>query len=471
MNEEAIYNLLENSKRMGAEYSEVRYHEVLNTSIVINNSMLLAAATARSKGYATRIYKKGSLAFTSVDSEEKLGEAFTSTLALTNVRGFEEGMSKEEVNIDSYVIPEKKKIMDTPIDVKIKYLIDLSKELLSLKTRNRIVNIYLAYNDSIEEKKFYSSEGSKIHSKIPRVSIFYNLVLSNGSQVIHKDGMLGNSGGLELLDEWNLHENLGNEIKILDKILSEAKETPKGEMDVVVSGEISGIIAHESIGHPFEADRILGRETAQAGRSYLSPSDLGKRIGSEVVNVIDDPTINGSFGYYLYDDEGIKARPRYLIKNGAVNEFLHNRFTARRFSISSNGSSRTMDFESEPIIRMANTYFAPGDHSIDELIEGIKFGVYIKSYMEWNIDDIRWGQRYGGLESYLIENGKIKDLVKFPVLEGTTGEILSSIDAVGKDLKFSPGLCGKGEPMQGVPVWFGGPHIRIRKVRVKKIGE
>ena len=134
--------------------------------------------------------------------------------------------------------------------------------------------------------------------------------------------------------------------------------------------------------------------------------------------------------------------------------------------MNSNGSARASSYNREPIIRMANTYFVPGDYSLEELIEDVHKGVYIKSYMEWNIDDRRWSQRYVGLEAYLIENGELKGLVKNPALEITTGGLYSSIDAVGKDLKFYPGTCGKGDPGQGVPVWFGGPSIRLRNVRL-----
>jgi TldD protein len=113
---------------------------------------------------------------------------------------------------------------------------------------------------------------------------------------------------------------------------------------------------------------------------------------------------------------------------------------------------------------MANSFVTPGDHTLEELLESIKKGVYIKTYMEWNIDDKRFNQKYTGLESYLIENGKLTNLVKKPILEITTPKFWSSVDAVGKELGFIAGNCGKSDPMQGVPVWFGGPHIRLRKI-------
>lgn len=90
--------------------------------------------------------------------------------------------------------------------------------------------------------------------------------------------------------------------------------------------------------------------------------------------------------------------------------------------------------------------------------------------MEWNIDDLRIGQRYIGLEAYEIKNGEIKDPLLFPVIEGTTFEFLSSIDAIDNTLKFYYGTCGKGDPDQGIPVWMGGPNMRLRNVSVKVRG-
>ncbi len=239
-----------------------------------------------------------------------------------------------------------------------------------------------------------------------------------------------------------------------------------GNMDVVLGPEVVGIVSHESAGHPAEADRMLGREAAQAGETYLGQEDAGRKIGSEVVNVVDDPTLDRSFGFYLSDDEGVKARRRYLIKEGLANELLHDRETAYRMGAASNGSSRAVAYYREPIVRMANTFVEPKDHSVGELIEGVRRGAYIKNFMEWNIDDRRYNQRYVGLEAYLIENGKLGPRLKNPVLEISTPALWSAVDAVGKDVEFAAAHCGKGDPMQAIPVWTGGPHMRLRNIRL-----
>ncbi|MBP1912993.1 putative Zn-dependent protease [Thermococcus stetteri] len=276
------------------------------------------------------------------------------------------------------------------------------------------------------------------------------------------------SGGLELIEKDKPWEWAVKDVKALQKLIKEGQKPPEGKVDVVISPEVAGIAVHESVGHPYELDRIMGREAAQAGESFVKPEMLGERIGSEAVTVIEDPTIPNSWGFYLYDDEGVKARPRYLIREGIINEFLMNREYAAYLGMKSNAAARAINYDREPIVRMANTYLAPGDYSFEELIEDVKLGVYMVSFNEWNIDDRRFQQRYIGREAYLIENGEIKHPVRRPVLEITTRGLWSSVDAVGKEVEFYPGTCGKGEPGQGVPVWMGGAHARLRGVILRR---
>jgi TldD protein len=108
----------------------------------------------------------------------------------------------------------------------------------------------------------------------------------------------------------------------------------------------------------------------------------------------------------------------------------------------------------------------PGSYTHEELVEDIQEGVFIKTFMEWNIDDRRYNQRYVGLEAYLIENGEVTSPVRSPILEITTPGLYGSVDAVGKEVEFEAASCGKGEPSQGAPVWHGGPSIRLRHVRL-----
>jgi len=259
----------------------------------------------------------------------------------------------------------------------------------------------------------------------------------------------------------------GAEAEGMSKVLLEGKALKASRYDVVVGGEVAGIIAHEACGHPQEADRILGREAAQAGESYVKRDDIGRRIGSPAVNISDFPCLDHSYGFYGYDDEGVRAVKKALIREGRISGFLHNRETAHEFGTKSNAAARATSYGREPVVRMSNTFVEPGGHSLEELLEDVGEGVYIKTFQEWNIDDLRWNNRYVGLEAYAIEGGQIRAPVRSPVIEATTEVIFSSVDAVGKDLIFKSATCGKGQPDQNAPVWTGGPSMRMRGLHLR----
>src|SRR5207302_9839108 len=181
------------------------------------------------------------------------------------------------------------------------------------------------------------------------------------------------------------------------KTLTEGKKSPEGKMDLVAGPQVAGIASHESCGHPTEADRVLGREAAQAGKSFIPPEGIGMKVGSELVNVVDDPTLEHAIAYYQTDDEGVKARRRYLYKEGRVTEFLKNRETAAALHTRSNGAARAVNHNAEAIVRTANTFVEPKDHTLDELLEDVKGGAYIKTIMERNFEDKRHNEKYAGL--------------------------------------------------------------------------
>ena len=451
----------------GAHWAEARIEQSSANSSTLKNGAPEAQGFEKSIGISIRLLLNGALgiAFTNNFSDESLKKSVDAALKMAKSAS---RLNKKPVQLSAEravkaedIVQQKTKLEDVSPEEKIKRLMEIDKAAANKSVPYR----YLSLNDWTTEKFYINTEGTRIHSITPRINMFYLLTAKVGNETAQRSNQLAGSGGWEFLSKMKPEARLTDEANILVKSIS-APKFKEQVTDVVISPEITGIASHESVGHPYEADRILGREAAQAGESFLEADSKGMKIGSPVVTVVDDPTVKGSFGYYKYDEEGVEAKRRFLMKDGIVNEFLQNRATAAYFGIKSNGAARASAWDREPCIRMANTFVQQGDHSLDELLEGVKKGVYIKSYMEWNIDDKRWNQRYVGLEAWTIVDGELKALVKRPILELTTQAFWSAVDAVGKDLDFQPGSCGKSDPMQGIPVWFGGPSMRLRNIRV-----
>ena len=456
----------------GAKWAEARLQRDYSRDIFMRNGNIDAIGFSDEFGIGIRVLVNGSLSFASTDKLDKETIKTTVKQAIKMARAFKGDvkLSEEKMWEDRIIIRPKKDPFDISEGDKISFMkqIDtIALDIFKTKKMQSIRTIGLSWWRT--EKYYVNSDGAKIFQVIPRIHIFVRLVGLHMGQAEDISFSLGNAAGWEKTEskEWRILERAQEHAEAIIKILTEAKKCPEGKMDVVLGPSVSGLAAHEAAGHGYEADRIWGREGAQAGESWIRPDFIGKKVANDVVTVIDDPTLPESYGFYLYDDEGVKARPRYLIKNGVINEFLHNRESAARFGTKSTAAARASAYNREPIPRMANTFWAPGDYTFEELIEDIKFGIYIKSFGEWNIDDRRYNSIFVSKEAYLIVNGELKEPIKYAVFEITTPALYQSIDAMSKHLEFEAATCGKGDPGQGVPVFTGGPHLRLRKIVIK----
>jgi TldD protein len=471
MDKDIVDSALNYARSKKVDYAEVRAHTEKQEGLVMKNGVLDAYFTSIDDGFCVRILAEGGIGFASTNKwtkdEAKAIVDMANKFARAAKRKEKIEFAEEKSVKVNWKADEKERIADVSSETRIETMMELDKDLTSHGIN--VPSRALQTGSNLTEKYFVNTEGSVISSYVPRISMFaYITVVENGKpEQTYKQ--FGYAGGWEALDKWNLKEEMANEAKVLQRVIKEAKAIKPGKMDLVCGSEVTGIAAHESCGHPMEADRILGREMSQAGRSFIYPGGdfwLGTRIGSEAVTVVDDPTIKNSYGYYEYDDEGIKARRRYLYKKGVINEFLHNRETAAKLKTRSNGSSRAINYDREAIVRMANTFVEPGSFGEEEIFEDVKQGVYMKSFTEWNIDDKRFNQRYVGREAYWIENGELKHPIARPIIETTTKIFWTAVDAVSKKVVYDAGTCGKSDPMQGVPAYTGGPLIRLREVYV-----
>jgi len=472
MDEEIADFALECAKGKKIEYAEVRAHSQVQDGLMLRNGVVEAYVSAVDSGFCVRIIADGGIGFASTNKWTKEEARAVVNMAFKYAKSANRKQklvfSKEKGVKTKWIVDQKKKIENVPPEERISTLAEVNKALASSKVK--IPATMTSCSINLITKYFVNTEGSRISSFVPRIGAFIFITVAEQGKTEQAYEQFGYSGGWEAFSRWKMPEKMVHNAKVLKDVITKAETVKPGNMDLVCGSEVAGIAAHESCGHPMEADRILGREMSQAGRSFIYKGSeywIGTRIGSKAVTVVDDPTVENSYGYYQYDDEGVKARRRFLYKEGVINEFLHNRESAAKLGVESNGSSRSINYDREAIVRMANTFVLPGDLTEEELIGDVKHGVYMKSFTEWNIDDKRFNQRYVGKEAYLIENGEMTHPVARPVIETTTLKFWTAIDAVSKKVEFDAATCGKGDPSQGVPVYTGGPCLRLRRVFVK----
>jgi TldD protein len=192
---------------------------------------------------------------------------------------------------------------------------------------------------------------------------------------------------------------------------------------------------------------------------------MGRRFGSDMLNVFEDGSIPGLRGTHKYDDEGTPTRRNDLIKNGILVGRLHSRETAAKMGEQPTGNARAINYHHAPIVRMTNTAIAGGDTSFQDMIKDIKLGVYACSAYggETALENFSFSSAY----AYMIRDGKIGEMVKDVILAGNLFTTLLNIDAIGDDFRWlrGGGGCGKGSQYP-LPIAMGAPHIRIQDVVV-----
>ncbi|MGA3020395.1 MAG: TldD/PmbA family protein [Candidatus Micrarchaeales archaeon] len=458
--DEAEY-ALRTAEALGAEYAEAYFERSYANSFAIEQGRVNASAHGEEAGIRIRLIMKGRLYTASTNKLDKgcikrLIHRFRIFPGLTT------RLSREKRERASYKVHEKQSVDDANM---LKDLMKIDKELGKAKH----IRYRSLYGGLGRSRTYYvNSDGTRISSDVPSTSAFFAITVSNGRESRQSMTQLGNTGGYEYFDASEVSSDLVDSSKRLHSVLERGKTLSntalKSIKNIVISPEISGIASHESVGHPNEADRVFGREAAQAGTSYMTRENMGLEIGSKAVTIIDDPTIRNSNGYYLYDEEGVRARPREIVEKGVQKEMLTNREFAHLLGLRSNGSARSDSYSNEPLIRMSNTYLKPGSATLDELISEAGNGIYLKRFSstEWNIDDTRSFARYAGNEAYIIRKGSLEEPVKNYKLDSATLDFWHAVALIGNDFELYVATCGKGEPMQGVPVTNGGASALLR---------
>ena len=456
----------------GASYAEARVQRTWERQFALKNGEPQPSFFAEGYGLGIRVIARGALGFAATNdmgrgsvneiARKAVRLAQGSSVALLNPVTFDDSKAVRR----KWAPPETKKVENADATWLREVLMEIEGRIADGKAGVKIPGRLFFLDAELEERYYVNSDGARVEGRLPRIGFFGSLTAMEGGATAQRFVQQGETGGLEVVKRVKLVEKVEEEARVMGKVLRTAVKPPTDTLDVILSPELSGIAAHESVGHPQEADRVLGREGAQAGESYLKADSLGRKIGSAEANVSDDPTLLHSNGYVPVDDEGVEGKKRRLIKDGVINEFLQNRATARLFGVRSNGASRSVAFDREPIIRMSNTFVEPGDYTTEELLHEVRHGVLFKTFTEWNIDDKRLNQRYVALEAYLVEQGEVKGLVKAPVLEITTPKLWGSVKARSRHMEFEAAVCGKGDPQQGAPVWTGGPETLLAGIKL-----
>ncbi len=439
--------------KIDTDYADIRYEIKKDVTVTFNGKELTQIGSHSTDGYVVRVLKDGGMS-SAVFTREGDAEKALST-AVENARLIAKNidkpirLAKTEVIKDTYTPVLKEDPRAIPILEKLELVGKYNDIPLGYE---KIATTSITYQDVIREKYFMNTEGTEIKEDLITTRVAGEITARDGSLLQNVRVRAGGSNGFSTVR--NQEENFEKRTALALNLLK-AQPVKGGVYNCILNQSLAGVFTHEAFGHFSEADII---ETLPSIREKMK---IGNKLGSDVVNIVDNPTIPDQLGFYKYDDEGVKARPTQLIKNGVLTGRLHSRRTAAEFGEILSGHCVAEDYRYAPIIRMGTIFIEPSTHSFEELVEMLKDGLYIL--------DAKGGQTsgenftFGAQCGYVVKNGKVGNMVRDINLSGNLYKILNDITAVGNDLTLSKvGGCGKGQ--MNIRSCHGSPHILVQDV-------
>lgn len=435
----------------GAHYCDIRKEKLQETFITKKDGVLETVIQGEERGAMVRVLWGNGWGYVATSDFETIVQTAERALSMaksnSKFKKRKTGLSKTEVCKEQKKIPMKQDISDIDLEEKILFLKEIEKSLDEPFVRS----IELGYRDSITRKEIATTEGSHICMEIPKVFV-YIAIIGRGNSIQRVLETSGSTGGYEVTRD--LYRKTGIALEKLKSLLK-AKPSPSGVMPIVIDPHLTGLFVHEAFGHAVEGDIVTSGGSCLEGK-------LGQKIASEKVTIRDDPTLQG-YGSLPFDDEGVKARNRTLVKKGVLVDYIVDRENGWKLGLESNGGARAEDFRVKPLVRMSNTVMEPGDMTFEELVEDVKKGVYAQSIMGGQVNPAKGTFQFSAQIAHLIENGEITYPLQNVSFSGSTLNSLKNVIGVGKDFGLSPSLCRKP---QTVTVSGGGPHILISETTV-----
>jgi PmbA protein len=180
--------------------------------------------------------------------------------------------------------------------------------------------------------------------------------------------------------------------------------------------------------HIFDA---LNGDAIYRHASFLA-GKLGQKVFGSNLTVIDDGTIPGGFGTRPFDAEGVPTRRTMVIKNGEVNSYLLNSYTAKKLDLSTTGNA-SRGLAGTPGIGNGNFFVQPGEKSQEQIVAGVKQGLLVTEFLGFGVNMVT-GDFSRGASGIWIENGELAYPVEEITVAGNLAEMFGNLAEIGSDL-------------------------------------
>lgn len=456
--EHAVRQVLTAALEKGGDFADLFFEHTQTHSLSLRDGAVNATYAGIHYGVGIRVLAGNQTGYAYVESTglpDMLKAARTAArIAASGAPGMPANLAWKETAARRYPVLQPWDAVT--VHQRIPFVQRLNDALFALDPR--VDKVMVSLSDSTSKVVYANSQGLVCSDSRPMMALSVTCILTENG--VYENGRAARSyrAGFERLTE-SLVDDLAREAVADAAVMFKAVKPKGGEMPVVLGAGGSGIFLHEAIGHAFEAD--FNRK----GVSIFSDK-LGKSVAAPFVNVVDDGTIPHNRGSINLDDEGVEGQKTYLVKEGILHSYLHDRISAAHYGVAPTGNGRRESFRSAPLPRMRATYMEGGTASEADLIASVKHGVFVNNFTNGEVQIGAGDFTFFVKSGFLIENGVLTTPIRDINIIGNGPKALADIVQVADNPKMDDGTWTCGKDGQSCPVTCGMPSALIGSLTV-----
>lgn len=454
---EALLKVVSEAMNKGADYADLFFEHTNRNQLVLQDGEVNRTSSSIDYGVGIRAVAGDQTGYAFVENTkiEDMIRAARTAANIANQSRFLEAVKIEEKIFKNHY-PTSLPWIDTTVSRKKDFIQKINDKIFSQD--QRVSKVTVSIVDSTSHILFFNSEGVLSSDYQPMCFVFARCTMAQEGQLESGTSSRSFRMGFDFMSD-DLAKTIADEaIKQTSRLFGAVK--PKGgEMPVVMAAGSSGILLHEAIGHTFEAD--FNRK-----QTSIFADSLGKKICNENINVADDGTLFQARGSINFDDEGVESQKTYIVKDGILESYIHDRISAKYYGVSPTGNGRRESFRYMPLPRMRVTYMENGDTEEKDMIASVKDGIYVDDFTNGQVQIGAGDFTFFVKTGYIIENGKLTHPIKDINIIGNGSKALADISMVGNNMKIDDGVGTCGKAGQSVPVGFGMPSVLVSKLTV-----
>ena len=345
-------------------------------------------------------------------------------------------------------------LQETTINETIENLINVAKNSTEDEYADLASKDILYHGDNIKDLDLYDSTEIEVESLIEKAKSCEDAAMSV-KHIKNSEGSEASSGKseIEIISSNGFHQSFkSSSFGISASVIAEKN----GEMQTDYDYDSSVYL--EDLKNPAEIGKNAGERTANklgakkissakvpvifeqrrarsligsflsaingakiARKSSFLQNKMNELIFPEFINITDDPLVKRGKASQPFDGEGVRCEKMDLVKDGILQNWTLDIRSANKLGLKTNGRA-SRGISSLPSPSSTNIFVENGNMSLDEMLEGVKQGLFLTEAFGMGINGIT-GDYSQGAAGFWIENGEIT----FPVNEITIASNLSDM--------------------------------------------